>query len=101
MRLRQKVVFAIAATLLLLFVLGASPRGQEFLRGKAPSSETHWQTDDRYIGAGLAPFVYCLVPGVVLFLYGLGDVVVRRVLRHRSNASATQGSRLDGFDESH
>jgi len=83
MKLRHKLVFAIAAVLILLFALGVSPRGQEFLLGNRSPSETLSEADDRAMGAALAPLVYCLVPGIVIFLYGLGDVIVCRVLRRR------------------
>jgi hypothetical protein len=52
--------------LLGLFLLGISPVGQHYLVG-TPSPD-HWVLDDQVMGAGLAPFVYCLVPSVALFL---------------------------------
>lgn len=85
MKLRHKIVFAVVAVLFLLFLIGESPSGQDFLLGKPAPSETHWEADDRAMGAGLAPLAYCLVPGIALLLYGLGDIVVCRMLRRRSN----------------
>jgi hypothetical protein len=54
----------LSALLFGLFLLGVSPAGQRFLIG-TPSPD-HWVLDDQVMGAGLAPFVYCFVPGVAL-----------------------------------
>src|SRR5579863_3128786 len=85
MKLRHRIVLVLSAVLCLLFLLGESPPGQAFLLGKPRPSETHWDADDGHMGAGLAPLVYCLVPGVALLVYGLGDVVLCWVSRRRSN----------------
>jgi hypothetical protein len=66
MRLRTKLCFGLSMVLLGLFLLGISPVGQHYLVG-APSPD-HLVLDDQVMGAGLAPFVYCLVPSVALFL---------------------------------
>jgi hypothetical protein len=60
MRTQTKLCLATAAILLILFLIGISSRGQRYLIG-APSAD-HWQRDDQYMGAGLAPYVYCLAP---------------------------------------
>ena len=78
MKLRQKIVLSFAALLCALFLIGESGPGQEFLRGTPKQNETHFETDDRYMGAGLAPFVYCLIPGIALFIYGIGDILISR-----------------------
>ena len=65
MRLRTKVCFLVAGVLLAAFLLGISPWGQSALIG-TPSAD-HWVRDDQYMGAGLAPYVYCLLPSLVCF----------------------------------
>jgi hypothetical protein len=68
MRTRTKLCLATAAILLILFRIGISSRGQRYLIG-TPSAD-HWQRDDRYMGAGLAPYVYCLAPCLILTIVG-------------------------------
>jgi hypothetical protein len=68
MKMRTKLCFWCSAPLLFVFVLGISDRGQRYLIG-TPASD-HWQRDDQYMGAGLAPYVYCLMPAVLLILLG-------------------------------
>ena len=68
MRMRTKLCFLAAALFFVAFGLGISERGQRFLIG-TPAAD-HWQRDDQYMGAGLAPFAYCLAPGMVLVLLG-------------------------------
>jgi len=76
MRTKTKLCLAIAAILLILFLIGISSRGQRYLIG-APSSD-HWQRDDQYMGAGLAPYVYCLAPGLILTILGTVLLVADR-----------------------
>jgi hypothetical protein len=68
MRIRTKLCFIAAALLFVMFGVGISERGQRFVIG-TPATD-HWQRDDQYMGAGLAPYVYCLAPAVVLVLIG-------------------------------
>ncbi len=89
MKLRHKIVLVLSAVLCLLFLLVESPPGRSFLLGKPSPSQTHWEADDRYMGAGLAPVVYCLAPGVALLVYGLGDVFLCWVSKRRSNSHGT------------
>ena len=65
MRLRTKLSLLVAGVLLAAFLLGISPAGQRFLIGTP--SEDHWVRDDQYMGAGLAPYVYCLLPSLICF----------------------------------
>jgi hypothetical protein len=89
MKLRHKIVLVLSAVLCLLFLLGESPPGQAFLFGKPRPSETHWEADDRHMGAGLAPLVYCLVPELhslctswgTLFSAGFPDAAKTAVAR--------------------
>lgn len=85
MKLRHRVVLICAALLLGLFLIGESNPGQELLRGKPKPNETHFEADDRVMGAGLAPFVYCLFPSVALFIYGVADVLIYRIRRKISS----------------
>ena len=85
MKLRHRVVLICAALLFVLFLIGESDSGQRVLRGNPKPNETHFEADDRVMGAGLAPFVYCLAPGAALFIYGVADFLVYRVRRKTSN----------------
>jgi hypothetical protein len=67
--LRTKLLFSFAVLLFILFLAGESDTGQRFLIGQP--SDDHWARDDQYMGAGLAPFFYCAVPGGVLLLLSL------------------------------
>ena len=68
MRTKTKLCLATAAILLILFRIGISNRGRRYLIG-TPSAD-HWQRDDQYMGAGLAPYVYCLAPCLILTIVG-------------------------------
>ena len=81
MKLRHRIVLTCAALLFALFLIGESDTGQELLRGKPRPNETHVDADDRFMGAAFAPLVYCLVPGGILFLYGVGDILITRAQR--------------------
>jgi hypothetical protein len=85
MKSRHKIVLICAALLFGLFLIGESDSGQSLLRGKPKSNETHFEAADRVEGAGLAPFVYCLAPGVALLIYGVADILFCRMLRKISN----------------
>ncbi|AFL86617.1 hypothetical protein Terro_0268 [Terriglobus roseus DSM 18391] len=76
MGLRTKLCFLTAALLFAAFGLGISERGQRLLIG-TPAAD-HWQRDDQYMGAGLAPFAYCLAPGIVLALLGIKFYIKER-----------------------
>jgi hypothetical protein len=79
MKTRHRIVLWLSVTLIGMFFLGESEPVHVFLRGTAPSSETPFMADDRYVGAGLAPFAYCLFPACALILYaGVSMVVGRR-----------------------
>ena len=83
MKLRQKIVLACAGFLCGLFFIGESNFGQDVLRGTPNPKESHFEVDDRYMGAGLAPFVHCLAPGILLLIYWVGDILIMRA--HRRN----------------
>jgi hypothetical protein len=73
---RHKILLPCGVILCALFLLGESDRGQELLRGKAGPNETHFEADDRFMGAGLAPLVYCLLPGGSMLIYVAADLVL-------------------------
>ena len=74
MRMPVKLCLGTAAVLFVLFSLGITGRGQEYLIGK-PATD-YWQCDDQYMGAGLAPYFYCLAPAIILSIIG-GMLYVR------------------------
>jgi hypothetical protein len=78
MKTRHRIALCLSVALLVLFFIGESGPGQAFLRGKAPGAETPFMADDRYMGAGLAPFAYCLLPACVLLLYAVFTTIVSR-----------------------
>jgi hypothetical protein len=71
MKLRTKLVFALSILFFVFFLWGDSEKGQEALRGKIPENAAHIQMDDIYMGAGLVPWVYGLVPSVFSGILGL------------------------------
>jgi hypothetical protein len=76
MRTRTKITGGLAALLLACFFWGISDTGQRFLIGN-PSAD-HWIRDDQYMGAGLAPIAYCLVPSIVMFALTIMFLVSER-----------------------
>jgi hypothetical protein len=74
-------VFGLSALFLCFFVFGITDVGQVVLRGRIPPNATHWQLDDIYMGAGLAPWVYGLVPSVLLAFIGGGLLLSQRLKR--------------------
>jgi hypothetical protein len=57
---RTKLLLSLAVVLFGMFLFAETSRGERFLTG--PPS------DDQAISSGLAPIVYCAVPGCVLLL---------------------------------
>jgi hypothetical protein len=76
MKTKTKLCLAAAAIFLIFFLLGISSRGQRYLIG-TPSAD-HWQRDDQYMGAALAPYFYCLAPCLILTIVGTVLFVVDR-----------------------
>jgi hypothetical protein len=85
MKLRTKLVFALSIALFAFFLFGVSERGQELLRGRIPENASHMEVDDIYMGAGLAPWVFGLVPS--LFTGILGGAFLRADLRAKNRGS--------------
>lgn len=85
MRVRTKFCLFIGVALFALFLVGISEPGQTYLIGTP--SEDHWVRDDQYMGAALAPYVYCLVPSLLCFVVS-GFMLVTDI-RKKKSSSAT------------
>jgi hypothetical protein len=81
LRRRHWLCLVAAGILVVPFLAGESSVGQRILQGKPVPNEDHFAADDRVMGAGLAPFVYCLVPAVLLMTYAGGSLAVEAVWR--------------------
>jgi hypothetical protein len=86
-KLRHKIYLGCIIVLCALFFAGESDRGQDLLLGKPKPNETHWEADDRYMGAGLAPLVYCLVPAAIILIFGGTDFMVYATRRRTQRRS--------------
>jgi hypothetical protein len=82
-----KILLIASVPFLCFFILGVTGFGQRLLIGNVPAGIDHWEADDIYMGAGLAPWVYGLIPfyllggsGTISLLLGL-----RRIWRKRLN----------------
>ena len=71
MRIRTKILLVSSLLFLCFFVFGVTDFGQNILRGYIPPGTDHWQLDDIYMGAGLASWVYGLIPFVLLCGIGM------------------------------
>jgi hypothetical protein len=81
LRKRYLLCLGAAAILVVLFLCGESSVGQRILQGKPVPNEDHFAADDHAMGTALAPFVYCLVPSVLLMTYVGGSLAVEAVWR--------------------
>jgi len=79
MKRATRFTFALSILLFWLFLFGITDFGQAVLRGRIPPNATHWTLDDIYMAASFAPFVYALVPSVLLALVGLAFLVAQRL----------------------
>src|SRR5215469_2596885 len=77
-RLRKRTIgtLLIAVAAFIAFAYGESPASQRYLLGPTPAPSGNqaadaFAADDRAMGAGLAPFVYALVPGLISFAFGV------------------------------
>jgi hypothetical protein len=87
-KLRHKILFGLGLALCSLFFAGESDAGQRLLQGHPKPNETHWEADDRVMGAGLAPLVYCLAPGVAVLGYALIDLGICAIQAFRATRGA-------------
>jgi hypothetical protein len=72
MKRGAQVAFGLSALFLCSFVFGITHAGQVVSQGRIPQNATQQQLDDIYMGAGLAPWVYGLVPSSFLAFVGSG-----------------------------
>ena len=78
MKLRTKLAFALSLPFLGFFAFGVTDVGQRVLIGNVPPNVDHWKADDIAMGAGLAPWVYGLIPFLALCLFGLLSWLLER-----------------------
>jgi hypothetical protein len=71
MRIWTKAILISSVPFLCFFAFGLTEFGQGILRGNIPAGTDHWTADDIYMGAGLAPWVYGLIPFIALCAGGL------------------------------
>jgi hypothetical protein len=70
MKFHVKFLFILSALFLCAFFFFITNMGQQILRGRIPTHATGFQLDDIYMGAGLAPWVYMLIPSICFVLLG-------------------------------
>jgi hypothetical protein len=70
-KIRTKLLFILGAPFLCFFAIGVTEFGQRFLRGDIPAGTDHWKADDIYMGAGMAPWMWGLLPFMLLGGSGL------------------------------
>jgi hypothetical protein len=70
MKLRIRILFFVSGALFCAFLFFITDLGQEILRGST-AGKTGFQKDDIYIGSGLAPWVWMLLPSIILILIAL------------------------------
>jgi hypothetical protein len=80
MKLRTRCLFTISAVLLMAFVFLLSDFGQKILTAHTKGL-THFELDDRFMGAAIAPWVYLLFPSLVLALSAVISWVFDRTAR--------------------
>lgn len=85
MKRASQITFGLAILFLAFFLFGITDTGQTVLRGRSPHNATGFELDDIYMGAGFAPWVYGLVPAVLLAATGAVLYGRYRVTRLRDN----------------
>jgi hypothetical protein len=83
MKTLTKTLFICSLPFLIFFAFGVTDFGQRLLIGKLPADIDHWKADDVYMGAGLAPWVYGLVPFILLCFGGLVSLLLERLRRSK------------------
>lgn len=81
MKLRIWILFLVSGALFCAFLFFITNLGQEILRGST-AGKTGFQKDDIYIGSGLAPWVWMLIPSIILMVVAL---VMKRTGKQNSN----------------
>jgi hypothetical protein len=90
MKRGAQIAFGFSVLFFFLFLLGITDAGQTILRGRISPTVSHWELDDIWMGAALAPWVYGLAPAVVLGLIGSGLLAASR-LRVRAAGGEISG----------
>jgi hypothetical protein len=85
-RIWTKVLLIASVPFLCFFVFGVTGFGQRLLIGNLPAGIDHWEADDIYMGAGLAPWVHGLIP--FCLLGGIGGIFLLLDLRRISQKSS-------------
>lgn len=78
MKMRTKMLVLASLPFLIFFAFGVTEFGQTVLIGKLPANVDHWKAEDVYMGAGLAPWVYGLIPFILLCLCALVSWLLER-----------------------
>jgi TRAP-type C4-dicarboxylate transport system permease small subunit len=81
----SRYLFAIASVLLIAFCFFVTDTGQEILRGKISPDTSHEKIDDIFMGAGLAPYAWMLLPGIIMGGFGLLGWVIEIRKRKRNS----------------
>ena len=68
---RTKILLVAALILFCCFCFFVTEPGQTVLRGDISQVKDHWQLDDIYAGAGLAPWAFMFLPSMLIFIGGL------------------------------
>jgi hypothetical protein len=89
--LRHRILLVIVVLLIAAFAFWMTDTGQMMLRGTSPPGETPFEADDREMGAGLAPFAFALLPGLLVVL-GTGIDIAVRYFRHNRESNRLKGS---------
>jgi hypothetical protein len=86
-RIWTKILLIASVPFLCFFVFGVTDFGQRLLVGNVPAGTDHWKADDIYMGAGLAPWVYGLIPFILLGGSGMVSWLLDllRIWRKRSD----------------
>ncbi len=84
---RTKVLFTICIGLIVLIVLLETGPGQMLMRGRIPRNVTHFELDDIYMGAALAPIAWGGLLFVFFFIAAVTSLVLDR-LRARNSQTA-------------
>jgi hypothetical protein len=65
-RIWAKILLIASIPFLCFFAFGLTEFGQSILIGNIPAGIDHWKADDIYMGTGLAPWVYGLIPFILI-----------------------------------
>jgi hypothetical protein len=82
-----RILLIASVPFLCFFAFGVTECGQHLLVGSLPAGIDHWKADDIYMGAALAPWVYGLIPFILLGGSGMISWLLDllRVWRKRSD----------------